>query len=191
MKARPTRIARILATLMLGGGLVVATTPAFSQTGEPGARGGEQRRMDPEKMKERMRARTERLAAKLEIQPSQQDAWNAYARVRESMFTPPANRPARDADAATVTRFRAEMAQQRAQKMAGLAEATANLQNVLEPAQRKILDEISRRGGRPGMHGRHHGHGMRGGPGAQDGEPRRWQGPRSEAAPDAGESANG
>ncbi len=190
MKARPTRIARILATLMLGGGLVVATAPAFSQTGEPGAR-GEQRRMDPEKMKEKVRARTERLAARLEIKAPQQDAWNAYARVRESMFTPPANRPARDADAATVTRFRAEMAQQRAQKMAGLAEATANLQNVLEPAQRKILDEISRRGGRHGMHGRQHGHGMGGGPGAQDGEPRRWQGPRSEAAPDTGDSANG
>jgi hypothetical protein len=72
-------------------------------------------------------------------------------------------RPGQDADAATLTRFRAEMAQRRAQHMALMADATSKLQEALDPNQRKVLDEMSRRGGGrghggPGQRGSHRGH---------------------------------
>lgn len=51
------------------------------------------------------------------------------------------------------------MAQRRAQHLLTMADATAKLQEVLDPDQRKALDEIARRGGRYG--GRHHGAGAR------------------------------
>jgi len=163
MKAHFRPLTRTLAAAMLGAGLIAAAVPALSQTSSgPDRQASEQRRFDPEKMRERMRVRAERMAERLGIQPSQQDAWTTYLKARESLFARPGNRPGRDADAATLTRFRAEMAQERAQKLATLADATANLQNALSPDQRKILDEMARRGGRGKRGHGMHGHGMRG-----------------------------
>jgi hypothetical protein len=126
-----------------------------------------------ERMRARMSQRLDRLAARLEIKASQQDAWAAYRKTVESTFGDRPQRPARDADAATLTRFRAEMAKVRAQRLSTLADATAQLQKSLDPNQRKVLDEIARSMGSRGHKGRGYGHhgGHRGHPGGQAGQP--------------------
>lgn len=173
MKVNRTTIARALGATLLGTALVAGS--AFAQPyGEHRHRGGQpmaqmseaERAQMRERMQARMSQRLDRLAARLEIKASQQEAWSAYRKVRETAFQNRPQWPGRDADAATLTRFRAEMAQQRAQRMAAMADATAKLQAALEPDQRKVLDEITRspgprgqhRGGRGGGHGGHGGH---------------------------------
>lgn len=163
-----TKLSRSLAVALLGTSLFGLTVPAFSQGHHgPGGRGfgpgvgpgaGQMTDADRTQMRERMQAgakqRLDRMAARLEIKASQQDAWTAYRKARESIFATPPQFPAADADAATLTRFRAEMAKRRADHMAVMADATGKLQAVLDPSQRKVLDEMSRRGG-----GRGPGHG--------------------------------
>jgi len=158
-----TRLSRSLAVALLGTSLVGVAVPAFSHDHHghggrgfgPGA--APMTDADRAKMRERMQAgvkqRLDRMAARLEIKASQQDAWTAYRKARESIFANAPQRPAPDADAATLTRFRADMAKRRADHMAVMADATAQLQQVLEPNQRKVLDEMSRRGGRGHGHG--------------------------------------
>src|SRR5690606_23895333 len=84
-----------------------------------------------ERMQTRMDQRLDRIGARLEIKASQQDAWDSYRKSLTSVFENRPQRPARDADAATFTRFRAEMAQRRAEHLAAMADATAKLQDVL------------------------------------------------------------
>ena len=159
-----SRISRTVAAALLGTALVASAVPALSQSPGEGGRGpraGQLSEADRAQIRERMQARMnerlERMAKRLDIKPSQEEAWNAYRAARTSGFGAMPQRPARDADAATLTRFRAEMAQRRAQHMAVMAEATAKLQEALDPEQRKVLDEMARRGGRHGHHGHHHG----------------------------------
>ncbi len=156
------RISRAVAVALLGTALVASAVPALSQTtgeGSRGPRAGQLTEADRAQIRERMQARMnerlERMAKRLDIKPSQEDAWNAYRSARTSGFGAKPQRPSRDADAATLMRFRAEMAQRRAQHMAVMAEATAKLQDALDPEQRKVLDEMTRRGGRRGHHGHH------------------------------------
>ena len=115
---------------------------------------------------------TERMAARLEIKASQQGAWQAYTKTLESAFTPAARQHDGKTDAASITRAHAEMAAARAQKLAQIADATAKLQEVLTPDQRKTLDQMvehamHRMGHRHGFHGENgameheHGHGDR------------------------------
>lgn len=100
----------------------------------------------------RVNERLDRLGTKLGVNASQQEAWHAYRKARTSMFeTRRAARPAENADAATLARFRAERAQQRAQHLATVADATARLYQVLDGNQRKVLDETARQRGRHGM----------------------------------------
>lgn len=169
-----TKLSRALAVAFLGTSLFATAVPAFSHGYGHGGRGfgphaGQMNEADRAKMRERMQAgmkqRLDRMAARLEIKASQQDAWTAYRKARESIFATPVQFPAPDADAATLTRFRAEMAKRRADHMAVMADATAKLQDALDPNQRKVLDEMSRRGGRgdggprgPGGFGPHRGH---------------------------------
>jgi len=167
-----TKLTRAITIAFLGTSLIATAAPALSQPEGQGSRGhrahsGQMSEADRTQMRERMQARMnqrlERMAARLEIKASQQDAWNEYRKARTSMFgaTRP-QRPATDADAATTTRFRADMAQRRAQHMGTMADATAKLQEVLEPNQRKVLDEMSRRTGARGQDGKHR-HGKEGG----------------------------
>jgi len=170
-----TKLSRSLAAALLGTSLVGVAVPAFSHGHGyghgPGGRGfGPQsapmteadRAQMRERMQVRMKQRLDRMASRLEIKASQQDAWGAYRKARESIFGTPPQFPAADADAATLTRFRADMAKRRADHMAVMADATSKLQAVLEPNQRKVLDEMSRRGGRgqggPGGFGPRRGH---------------------------------
>lgn len=170
-----TNFSRAIAVAFLGTTLLAGTAPAFShERGQgQGGRGfgphaGQMTDADRAQMRERMQTRMKQrldgMAARLEIKASQQDAWNAFRQARESaMAGAMPQRPGPDADAATLTRFRAEMAKRRADHMAVMADATAKLQEVLDPNQRKVLDEMSQRGGArghggPGHRGGHRGH---------------------------------
>ncbi len=165
-----TTIARAIATALLGSAVLVTSVPALSQHHGESHRGARMSQMtdaDRAQMRERMQARMsqrlDRLASRLEIKASQQEAWEAYRKVRTSFSETRPQRPARDADAATVMKFRAEMAQRRAQHLTTMAQATANLQQVLEPQQRKVLDQIVREAGARGKRGGHRHGGSRGG----------------------------
>ena len=163
-----TTIARSIAVALLGSAVLVTAAPALSQPhgeGHRGARMSQMSEADRAQMRERFQARMQqrldRLAARLEIKASQQQAWETYRKARTAMFENRPQRPDRNADAATFARFRADMAQRRAQYLAGMAEATAQLQAVLEPEQRKVLDEIARQAGPRGHRGGGYRHGGR------------------------------
>ena len=169
-----TVIVRSLAVALLGSSVLLTAAPAAAQA-PAGEQAPETRSESPrfgrgapltdaqraemrERMRSRMHQRLDRLAARLEIKASQQDAWDAYRSTVQSMFQSRRERPERDADAVTLLRFRADMAQSRAQNLATMADATAKLQQVLDPNQRKVLDEVVRNlGGR----GKHRGQGYR------------------------------
>jgi hypothetical protein len=165
-----TTIVRSIAAALLGSAVLVTAVPALSQPQGEGQRGARMSQMtdaDRAQMRERIQARMnqrlDRLAARLEIKASQQDAWEAYRKARASIFEARPQRPARDADAAATTRFRADMAQRRAQYLAAMADATAKLQDALEPQQRKVLDEVMRNAGQRGHRGGYRHGGGRGG----------------------------
>lgn len=159
-----TKLTRAFAVAFLGTSLFASAVPAFSHgQGQGQGHGGRDfgqgsgpgfgqmsdadRTQMRERMQTRMKERLDRMAARLEIKASQQDAWTAYRKARESMFAATPQFPAKDADAAAMTRFRAEMAQRRAAHMGVMADATAKLQEALDPNQRKVLDELARHGG--------------------------------------------
>jgi hypothetical protein len=153
---------RAITVAFLGTSLLAGAAPAFSHDHGHGGRGfgphaGAMTEADRAKMRERMQTgmkqRLDRMAARLEIKASQQDAWSAYRAARESIFDQPPQRPAPGADAATIARFRADMAKRMADHLAVMADATAKLQDALDPNQRKVLDEMSRRGGHRGRGG--------------------------------------
>ena len=161
-----SRISKAFAAAVLGTSLIAAATPASTQPFGEGGRGpgpyhATMSEADRAPMRERMRARLasrlDRLGERLEMKASQQSAWAEFRKSVESVIQERPQRPARDADAATLTRYRADMAQRGAQHLSILADATAKLQQALEPDQRKVLDEVVRKLGSRGRHGHHHG----------------------------------
>jgi hypothetical protein len=99
--------------------------------------------------------RLEKDANRLEITPSQQAAWNAYAEaVRGLMGRFAAHDAApRARDAASLARRRADRAAAMAAGLSRVADATAALQKVLSPEQRTVFDQMAHR-----MGSHHHGH---------------------------------
>lgn len=148
--------------IALGAGLVAGASAAGPSSGDEAAM-HQQHRMEHMQMK--MKERTAKMASRLEIKASQQGAWAEYVKARESMWANPPVRPARDADAATIARSRADFAADMARKLAVVSDATAKLQAVLAPEQRKVLDEMARKGGHRGHHGDRGERGERGGRG--------------------------
>lgn len=151
-----------LATALLAAGLTLAAAAPASA-----APGMGMRETTPEmqaRMQSRLQARLDKMAERLEIKASQQDAWQAYVKVHKEMFDARPTPPAKDADAATIARQRADMAAHMAAKLATLAEATAKLQSVLTPEQAKLLADMTRQplGERHGKHGGRGEHGQRG-----------------------------
>ncbi len=132
------------------------------------------------RMQERMQAhqqkRLDRMADRLEIKASQQEAWGEYVKVRKELFADRPAPPAQDADAATLARQRAEGAARMAQKLATLADATARLQQVLTPAQAKTLAQMTRHSGAGHFGGHRGGKGWGGG---HDHGERSWGGKHS------------
>jgi hypothetical protein len=166
----------LLATLML------AAVPLVSMAQQEHERGDASHatRMH-EHMQQMMDRHLDHLAARLEIRASQQEAWKGFAGAARAMVaaTPP-EAPARDLDAAARARQAADRAADRAKRLSQLADATARLQQVLDPPQKEVLNEVAREfghhmrehfGGHWGMHGgmheeheehgsMHHGEGM-------------------------------
>jgi hypothetical protein len=105
----------------------------------------DQKQIRAEKMHEHVKAGLDKLAERLEIKASQQTAWEEYAKSVETLADRSAKRPDHDADAATISRYRAERATEFAKKLTVIADATDKLQKVLTEDQRKILSEVLRR----------------------------------------------
>jgi hypothetical protein len=148
--AKPARVLAASVALALSAGWVAGVA---AQAPAPADRAAMHQRHGMEHMQMKMKERIAKMAARLEIKASQQGAWGDYVKARESMWANPPVRPAKDADAATIARSRADFAADRARKAAVISDATAKLQAVLAPEQRKVFDEMARRGG----HRRHHG----------------------------------
>lgn len=127
--------------------LFAAAVPAVSYAkGQPEARPGQQQRQMPsaQERAEWVKKSLDRQASMLEIKASQQEAWDAYAAAARELFDVRGERkqPADGSDAATMMRDRAEWARQSSERLGKLADATASLQAVLSPEQRKVLDRI-------------------------------------------------
>lgn len=115
---------------------------------------------------EHLQARLDRLAERLEIKASQQAAWQKFtATFKDTMGAhammghPDMEAGSQDKlDAATLARRHADRAEQHAQKLAQLADATATLQQSLSPDQRLVFDEVARHFARTGGPMGHPGH---------------------------------
>lgn len=118
--------------------LAVSAAWLFAATGATASEGGQS-------MHDRIKARLDKLADRLEIKSSQQAAWEAFENSVEKLPEKRIGRPGEGADAAAIARFRADRAEAFAEKLSGIADATAKLESVLSPDQRKIFDEASRK----------------------------------------------
>jgi hypothetical protein len=111
-------------------------------------------------MQEHVKARLDRLAGRLEIKASQEQAWEGFAQAVENLFGHKDDKmdAARggakhdEEDAAALIRHRADRTADKAKKLAAVADAADKLQAVLTDEQRKILNREVRRF----AHGRHH-----------------------------------
>ena len=95
--------------------------------------------------------RLDKVEERLEINASQQAAWEAYAKAYRALAEQHAKKPDQNTDAATFANYRAEIAMEIAKKLSQVADATAKLQAVLSDDQRNIFNRIVR-------HQRHKGH---------------------------------
>lgn len=100
--------------------------------------------MSTEKKHEYMKARLDKLAARLEIKSSQQAAWDDFSRSVETLAERHAKEPKDDADAAAILHYHAERAAEFAKKLTVIADASAKLETVLTDDQKKTFDQASR-----------------------------------------------
>jgi len=150
MKSVTTKaIAGMLAAAGLTIAITAASLPAFAAGRDDPA--SMQQRF--EQMQARMKARITKMGERLEIKASQQAAWNEYAGARQSMMAQGPARPAKDADAATVARSRADFVADMARKLAVVSDATAKLQAVLDDNQKKTFNQMAQRSGMRGHRG--------------------------------------
>lgn len=163
MNTSSTRFHRLLAVTAVSLGLTMSMAPPVRAAAEGT---GQMEQEWSRRRLERLKTRLAKWAERLEIKASQQGAWQAYANAYGAMIDRHVKRPNDDADAAALGHYRAEVAANRARMLAQLADATAKLQAVLTPDQRKTLDDIAR-------NSRHRGHGWRHERGLRDDNPRR------------------
>ena len=152
MKSKQVFFTRGLTALLMVGGLAVATTPAMSQ---PGEKDGSTKQ---ERVRKHVDHRLDKMEAALKITPAQQPAWAQYRSTVETQLGTPPTPPAKDADAATLARWRADRASEYARKLSAVTDATATLQGTLTDEQRKTLANMIRHEGGPG-HRDHDGRG--------------------------------
>lgn len=147
------RLLSIVQALLMGALLLAPIIPAAQasenaqQPGmhqDAGAPQGEWR-PNPERMRALIKARLDKLSARLELTASQQTAWNAFARSVEALAERPSAAPGANADAATIAHYRADLAAGFAKKLAVIADTTGGLQTVLNDKQRKTFNEEYRR----------------------------------------------
>jgi hypothetical protein len=145
---RPAPLAAMLSTLML------AALPlcSMAQQDHSSPMPAHEAQMH-EHMQEGMQKHLDRLAARLEIRASQQEAWSAFATALRGLVpAKPPERPDHDLDAAARARLAADRATERARKLSVLADATAKLEQGLDAQQKQVLNEVARNFA-------HHGHG--------------------------------
>jgi len=171
-------VARIRAPLAaLLSAVALAVLPAYSMAQQPRDPPMADAARTHEYMQQKIQKHLDRLAGRLEIRASQQEAWNGFAAaVRAMVPDKPRERPAQDLDAAARARLMADRASERGKKLTQLADATAKLQQALDAPQKQVLNEVARdfgshfhmggehggmRGGMDGDHcdGKHEGHG--------------------------------
>jgi hypothetical protein len=105
---------------------------------------------------EEIKIRVAKIANRLEIRSSQQNAWQAYANALTATMDSQFHKQQANMDAASIVRQRADAAAETARKLAQLADATARLQEVLAPDQRKTFDQIVQHAGHHRHFGFHH-----------------------------------
>jgi hypothetical protein len=151
----------ILATIVSGAILITTFhSIAMATTAE----NYDHKQMNQEKMHEHMhehmKVRLDKLAARLEIKSSQQAVWEEFAKSVEMLADRNAKKPNDDADAATISRYRAERATEFANKLTKISDTTAKLQTALSEDQRKILNQTAHRFLRYDQGVNHARHGM-------------------------------
>ena len=132
----------VLATMVIG--MVLVTAFHSVAMASPGGH-CEHEQMSPEKMHQFMKSRLDKLEGRLEIKSSQLASWDEFAKSVESLSERHVKEPSPDADASTVSRYRAERAAEMAKNLATIADTTAKLQAVLTEDQKKILNQASHR----------------------------------------------
>jgi hypothetical protein len=146
-------VIRVAASVAVIGSLALTSVPALSHTSGTGAAAAADPAARQARMSERVEVRLNALAARLNISGSQQQAaWASYANVVRAQAQDLPARPPVDADAVTLLRYRSEVAHQHAQRLAQLADATAELSAALTPEQRDILNKSVRRSGQGDRH---------------------------------------
>ena len=145
MNIKPSKL--ILPTIAIGALLMTTFHPVAmaSPDGHCDQKHMSHEQTSPEKLHEHMKGRLDNLAERLEIKASQQSAWEGFAKSVGMMAERSVKKPSDDADAATISRYRAEKATEFAKKLTQIADATAKLQKALTEDQRKILNQASRR----------------------------------------------
>ncbi|MDR3481390.1 MAG: Spy/CpxP family protein refolding chaperone [Burkholderiaceae bacterium] len=127
-------------------GVVALSASAYALSAAPVASTSAEAKQDwAKERQERLKHFTDRLANRLEIKASQQNAFQAFVKALEAAAEHPAMQPEVKTDAASLARQHADFAAAHAQKLAQIADATAKLQEVLNPEQRKTLDQIAAR----------------------------------------------
>ena len=132
----------ILATMVTG---AILMTSFHSIAMATSTENYDQKQMNQENMHGHIKARLDRLADRLEIKASQQAVWEDFAKSVEMLADRNVKKPNDDADAVTISRYRAERATEFANKLTKIADATAKLQSALSEDQRKILDQTAHR----------------------------------------------
>jgi hypothetical protein len=90
-------------------------------------------------------ARLQALAHRLDINPSQQAAWQGFATAVQSMREPVPTAESTETDAAAIVRLRANSANEHARRLSQLADAVGKLQTVLSPDQRQRFNEFAQK----------------------------------------------
>ncbi len=130
----------ILTAIALGAFLLTAVNSvAVASPGEH----CDPKQISAESIHERINSRLSSLAERLEIKSSQQATWEEYAKTVEALAEQSSKRPSDDADAATLSRYRADRATVFAKKLGVIADATAKLQKVLTEDQRQVFNQAS------------------------------------------------
>lgn len=90
-------------------------------------------------MEKYLKTKLNELSEHFEIKSSQHAAWNEYTRLIEMLSEQHVKKPSDDADATTISRYRAEMATVFPKELSRIAKATSKLLKALTDDQQKIL----------------------------------------------------
>ncbi|HEX7645506.1 MAG TPA: Spy/CpxP family protein refolding chaperone [Burkholderiaceae bacterium] len=142
--ARNIALAASMTVFFAVSGAAFAASAAADTTAQAGQTASAERKAEMEKHRQEFfKHMSDRMANRLEIKSSQQAAFQTYAAALQTAMTPPASRPEYGSDAAGIVRMHADMAAERAKRLAAVADATAKFQDVLSPDQRKTFDQMA------------------------------------------------